>query len=164
METRQDKINYYLNIAESVLERSTCNRRLFGAVIVKNDEIVSTGYNGSPRGRRNCNDKGFCLREKLGVVRGQRYELCCAVHAEANAIISASRYDMIGSSLFLVGKEKSSMEYTKDISCCSMCKRLVINAGIKEVYCRTSDNEWKYIDVEKDWVNDWCDEFDINGY
>ena len=93
---RISKENYYLDIAETVLERATCLRRVFGAIIVKNDEIISTGYNGAPRGRRNCVDMGFCTREAMRVPRGERYELCRSVHAEANAIISAARRDMMG--------------------------------------------------------------------
>ena len=81
---RISKENYYLDIAETVLERATCLRRVYGAIIVKNDEIISTGYNGAPRGRRNCVDMGFCTREAMQVPRGQRYELCRSVHAEAN--------------------------------------------------------------------------------
>ena len=116
---RIDKINYYLDIAESVLERSTCIRRCFGAVIVKNDEIISTGYNGAPRGRKNCSDLGYCMREKLNIPRGERYELCRSVHGEENAIISASRKDMIGSSLYLVGKNFDNDEYVKDARPCA---------------------------------------------
>ena len=81
------KENYYLDIAETVLERSTCLRRQYGAIIVRNDEIVATGYNGAPRGRKNCSDLGYCVREQMRVPRGERYELCRSVHAEANAII-----------------------------------------------------------------------------
>ena len=99
---RISKENYYLNIAQTVLERATCLRRVYGAIIVKNDEIISTGYNGSPRGRKNCVDMGFCTREAMQVPRGERYELCRSVHAEANAIISASRRDMVGGTLYLV--------------------------------------------------------------
>ena len=95
---RISKENYYLDIAQTVLERATCLRRIYGAIIVKNDEIISTGYNGAPRGRRNCVDMGYCTREALRVPRGERYELCRSVHAEANAIISASRRDMVGAS------------------------------------------------------------------
>ncbi len=90
------KENYYLDIAETVLERSTCLRRQYGAIIVRNDEIVATGYNGAPRGRKNCSDLGYCVREQMRVPRGERYELCRSVHAEANAIISASRNECIG--------------------------------------------------------------------
>ena len=90
---RVDKVNYYLNIADAVLERSTCLRRHYGAIIVRNDEIVSTGYIGAPRGRKNCVDLGRCTREELQVPSGQRYELCRSVHADATAIISAARSD-----------------------------------------------------------------------
>ena len=108
---RIDKINYYLDIAESTLERSTCIRRNFGAIIVKNDEIISTGYNGAPRGRKNCIDLGYCMREKLNIPRGERYEMCRSVHAEQNAIISASRRDLIDATIYLVGKEVATGEY-----------------------------------------------------
>ena len=99
---RIDKINYYLDIAETVLERGTCLRRNFGAIIVNNDQIVSTGYTGAPRGRKNCCDLGFCIRQERNIPRGERYELCRSVHAEANAIIHASREQMIGATLYLV--------------------------------------------------------------
>jgi len=92
---RRDKINYYLDLAEVVSQRGTCLRKQYGAVIVKNDEVVSTGYVGAPRGRDNCIDLGFCIREQLNVPRGERYELCRSVHAEANAIISAARERML---------------------------------------------------------------------
>lgn len=105
---RLDKNNYYLNIAETVTKRSTCLRKAFGAVIVKNDEIVSTGYNGAPRGRKNCSDIGKCIRNELNIPRGERYELCRSVHAEANAIISASRQEMLNSSIYLVGLDIDS--------------------------------------------------------
>ena len=90
---RIDKINYYLEIADTVLKRGTCLRRNYGAVIVKNDEIISTGYTGAPRGRTNCIDLGFCAREKLNIKSGEKYELCRSVHAEQNAVISAARKD-----------------------------------------------------------------------
>ena len=111
---RISKTNYYLDIAESVLERGTCLRRNFGAIIVKNDEIISTGYVGAPRGRKNCCDLKYCTREKLNVPRGERYELCRSVHAEANAIISAERSKMIGSTLYLSGREVDSNEIIKN--------------------------------------------------
>ncbi len=148
---RVDKNNYYLDIAETVIERGTCLRRNFGAIIVKNDEIVSTGYTGAPRGRENCSSIGFCIREKLSVPRGERYELCRSVHAEANAIISASRRDMIGATLYLVGKDAKTGEYVENTSSCSMCKRLVINAGISKVVIRNTKRDYIEVDVE-DWV------------
>lgn len=148
---RRDKNNYYLDIAESVSQRGTCLRRLYGAVIVKNDEIISTGYVGSPRGRKNCSDLGYCVRNKLGIPRGERYELCRSVHAEANAIISASRESMIDSTLYLVGLELPDLSYVKDASCCSMCKRTVINAGIATVIIRDDKDSYREINVSE-WI------------
>lgn len=148
---RRDKINYYLDLAEVVSQRGTCLRRRFGAVIVKNDEVISTGYVGAPRGRKNCTDMGICIRQKLNIPRGERYELCRSVHAEANAIISASRDKMIGSSLFLVGIEALDGSYVKNASCCSMCKRQVINAGIEKVYIRDTKEDYRVVDVN-DWI------------
>ena len=135
---RISKANYYLDIAQTVLERATCLRRVYGAIIVKNDEIISTGYVGAPRGRQNCCDLGYCTREKLNVPRGERYELCRSVHAEANAIISASRRDMVGGTLYLVGRDARTGELLGDATSCSMCRRLIINAGIKGVLNFTS--------------------------
>ena len=146
-----DKDNYYLDIAETVLERSTCLRRMYGAIIVRNDEIVSTGYNGAPRGRRNCVDLNYCIRENLGVPSGQRYELCRSVHAEANAIISAARRDTIGGTLYLVGHLYRTGEVIP-AECCSMCKRLVINAGISRVVARISRDEYVVTDVQE-WID-----------
>ena len=117
MDTRRGKEDYYLDIADAVLNRSTCLRRKYGAIIVRNDEILSTGYNGAPRGRRNCTDVGGCMRETLGIPSGERYELCRSVHAEAS----------------------------------SMCKRLIINAGITQVVVRTGTESNRVIHV-RDWV------------
>ena len=151
MEQRISKENYYLNIAETVLERATCLRRVFGAIIVKNDEIISTGYNGAPRGRRNCVDMGFCTREAMKVPRGERYELCRSVHAEANAIISAARRDMVGGTLYLVGRNAQTGELLHDATSCAMCRRMVINAGLSKVVIRTTASEFSVVDVQ-DWV------------
>ena len=148
---RIDKENYYLDIAETVLERSTCLRRCYGAIIVKNDEIVSTGYNGAPRGRKNCMDLGYCTREAMNIPSGQRYELCRSVHAEMNAIISAARRDTLGSTLYLAGREASTGELLHDATSCSMCRRLVINAGLKEVVIRRTATAFDVVDVA-DWV------------
>ncbi len=148
---RVDKNNYYLDIAETVLERGTCLRRNFGAIIVKNDEIVATGYTGAPRGRKNCCSVGVCIREKLAIPRGERYELCRSVHAEANCIISAQRRDMIDSSLYLVGRDKKNGELVENTSSCSMCKRMIINAGIKNVVIRNSPDKYTVVDVEE-WI------------
>ncbi|MBR5121720.1 MAG: cytidine deaminase [Oscillospiraceae bacterium] len=147
----RDKANYYLDIADAVSERGTCLRRKFGAVIVNNDVIISTGYAGAPRGRKNCSDLGYCLRSKLGIPRGERYELCRSVHAEMNAIISASRERMIGATLYLCGREVDTGEYIKNSSCCSMCKRVVINAGIEKVVIRDDDESFRTVDG-MDWI------------
>lgn len=148
---RRDKINYYLDIAETVLERGTCLRRNYGSIIVKNDEIISTGYTGAPRGRRNCIDLGFCMREKLNVPRGERYELCRSVHSEANAIISAPRNEMIGSTLYLAGKDAKTGELVENASSCAMCKRMILNAGIEKVVVRLTKDTYKIIDVAE-WI------------
>ena len=149
---RRDKINYYLDIAEAVTGRGTCLRRNFGAVIVKNDTIISTGYVGAPRGRANCNELHYCTREKLQVPRGERYELCRSVHAEANAIISASRNECIGADLYLVGHDARTGEILQDATSCSMCRRMIINAGIKRVVVRNSRQEFTVVPVQ-DWID-----------
>ena len=148
---RISKENYYLDIAETVLERATCLRRVYGAIIVKNDEIISTGYNGAPRGRANCTDLGYCTREAMKVPRGERYELCRSVHAEANAIISAPRRDMVGGTIYLVGRDAQTGELLKDATSCSMCRRLVINSGLERVVIRRTETEFDVVDV-RDWV------------
>ena len=126
---RVKKDKYYLDIAESVTKRSTCLRRQYGAIIVKNDEVISTGYNGAPRGEMNCCDCGFCQRDALGIPKGERYELCATVHAEANAIISAARRDMIGGTIYIVGIDAKNGSYANPAPCL-MCRRLIKNAGI----------------------------------
>lgn len=148
---RRDKINYYLDLAEIVSQRTTCLRRRYGAVIVKNDEVISTGYVGAPRGRKNCTDLGYCIRQQMGIPRGERYELCRSVHAEANAIISASRDKMIDATLYLTGVEVSDGSYVSKSCSCSMCKRLIINAGISQVVIRDDKDNYRIINVE-DWI------------
>ena len=148
---RIDKTNYYLDIAETVLERSTCLRSRYGAIVVHNDEIVSTGYNGAPRGRENCIDLGYCLREQMRIPHGERYELCRSVHAEMNAIISASRSECLGATLYLAGKNASTGEYLETVQPCSMCRRVIINAGIKKVVMRTGKERYETVNVQE-WV------------
>jgi dCMP deaminase len=148
---RTDKENYYLDIAETVMERSTCLRRKYGAIIVLNDEIISTGYNGAPRGRKNCDDLNYCTRESLKVPSGERYELCRSVHAEANAIISAARRDILGATLYLVGRETASDDYVEGTTPCTMCRRFIINAGIAKVICRVQEDTYSVTNV-RDWV------------
>ena len=149
--TRVDKHNYYLDIADTVTERGTCLRRNFGAIIVKNDEIVATGYTGAPRGRKNCSDLGFCMREKLNIPRGERYELCRSVHAEANCIISASRRETLGATLYLVGRDVKTGELVENANSCAMCKRMIINAGIEKIVVRNTKTDYTVIPVS-DWV------------
>lgn len=151
MDERTSKELYYLGIADAVQNRSTCLRRKYGAIIVRNDEILSTGYNGAPRGRANCTSIGRCTRTELGIPSGERYELCRSVHAEANAIISAARRDMLGATLYLVGRDAVTGEMLKDAMPCSMCKRLIINAGITQVVVSTGADSYDVIHV-RDWV------------
>ena len=146
---RRDKVNYYLDLAEVASQRGTCLRKQYGAVIVKNDEVVATGYVGAPRSRTNCIDLGYCIREQLNVPRGERYELCRSVHAEANAIISASRERMLGSAIYLTGIDlKDNGNYVKNANPCSMCKRMIINAGIETVYIRDDKDNYRVIKVQ----------------
>ena len=148
---RVSKHNYYLDIAETVSERSTCLRKRYGAIIVKNDVIISTGYNGAPRGRKNCNDIGSCMRDTLNIPRGERYEMCRSVHAEANAIISAPRNEMIGATMYLVGRDAKTGELVANANSCSMCKRMVINAGIETVVIRDDNKKFRIVNVA-DWI------------
>lgn len=150
MSERIDKDAYYLGIAREVAERSTCLRRRYGAVIVKNDEIISTGYNGAARGEKNCCDLGECWREAHNIPHGEQYEKCVAVHAEQNAVISAARRDMIGATLYLAGYEYKPLQVDlgqkgsftldgwipmngEDVKPCLICKRMIQNAGIARV-------------------------------
>ena len=151
MEKRRTKENYYLDIADAALQRSTCLRRKYGAIVVSDDEILATGYNGAPRGRLNCSDLGRCTREELNIPSGERYELCRSVHAEANAIISAARRDMLGGTLYLVGRNAGSNELVENATPCAMCRRLIINAGIKRVVARTGDESYSVTEVEE-WI------------
>lgn len=148
---RVSKINYYLDIAETVAKRCTCLRKHYGAIIVKDDCIVSTGYNGAPRGRKNCSDLNFCMRDKLNIPRGERYEMCRSIHAEANAIIAASREEMLGSTLYMTCVDPKTGELVPGTSSCAMCKRQVINAGIARVVVRDTKEDYRIIEVS-DWI------------
>ncbi len=161
---RIEKENYYLDIAQTVLERSTCLRRRYGAIIVRNDEIVATGYNGAPRGRKNCSDLGLCVREQMCVPRGERYELCRSGHAEANAIISASRNECIGGTIYLVGEDAKNGAILSDATSCSMCRRLIINAGLERVVIRMTPSEYTVVQVQ-DWIDqdDSIAEIELDG-
>lgn len=150
---RPSKTDYYLDIAKAVAQRGTCLRRKFGAIIVKDDRIVSTGYVGAPRGRINCCDRGKCFRMENNIPSGTRYELCRSTHAEMNAIINASKEEMEGATMYLVGIENDG-SYTKNADCCSMCKRVVINSGIEKVIIATGEGKHKCINVTEWIVND----------
>ena len=153
MNERISKENYYLDIAQTVAERSTCLRRKFGAIIVKNDAIISTGYNGAPRGRKNCSDMGFCMRTHLNIPRGERYELCRSVHAEANAIINAPRDQMLGATLYMACLDAPTGELFSGTNSCAMCKRMVLNSGIEKLVIRDTPTEYRVVTV-KDWIED----------
>ena len=150
---RISKPNYYLDIAQTVAKRGTCLRRKFGCIIVKNDIIVSTGYNGAPRGRKNCCELNYCLREQMNIPRGERYELCRALHAEANAIIAASREEMLDSTLYMTCVNPADGSLFAGTNSCSMCKRQIINAGIERVIIRDTPEEYRVIRVS-DWIED----------
>lgn len=151
---RIDKENYYLDIAETVLERSTCLRRCYGAIIVQHDEIISTGYNGAPRGRKNCADLNFCTRMKMNIPSGERYELCRSVHAEANCIISAARKDTLDATLYMACRDPQTGDLIPHSTSCSMCRRLIINAGIKRVVIRDTPTDYRVVDVQKEWIDE----------
>ena len=150
---RVTKVNYYLDIAQTVATRSTCLRKSFGAIIVKNDTIISTGYNGAPRGRKNCSDICTCIRDQLNIPRGERYELCRSVHSEANAIIAASRDQMLGATLYMTCLDSKTGEVIPDTNSCAMCKKLIINAGISTVIIRNTPDSYKVVEVS-DWLED----------
>ncbi|MGL5439182.1 MAG: deoxycytidylate deaminase [Filifactoraceae bacterium] len=150
---RIDKMNYYLNIAQAAAQRGTCLRRNYGCIIVKNDEIISTGYSGAPRGRKNCTDLNYCMRDKLLIPRGQRYEKCRSVHSEMNAIISAARKDMIGSHMYMVGIDAKTGLLVENANSCSLCKRLIINSGIEKIIIRDTQEKYREIFVTS-WIDD----------
>ena len=150
---RVSKENYYLDIAQTVAERSTCLRKRYGAIIVKNDVILSTGYNGAPRGRKNCCDLGQCMRDKLNIPRGERYELCRSVHSEQNAIIAASREQMLGATLYMACIEPADGSLVPGTSSCMMCKRVILNAGIAKVVIRDTKEDFRVIETSE-WITD----------
>ncbi len=164
MRERPDKDHYYLNIAREVSRRSTCLRRWFGAVIVKNDQIISTGYAGAARGAKNCSDIGVCPRQQAGIPRGERYELCRSIHAEQNAIIHATRADMIDSTLYLVGLDAESGEVIEGARPCKICTRMIINAGIATVKALNPDDSVATFEVEEFVRNEELDLTKARGY
>lgn len=159
---RPSKDRWYLKIAEQVALRSTCLRRNYGAVIVKEDEILSTGYGGAPRKTKNCNEVGFCYRDRIGAKKGEHYELCRGVHAEQNAIIQARRIDMLGATLYLVGLDAKTKKWLSDVEPCPICKRIIINAGIKKIIAGEANGKQKCYPVEE-WVQTSLAEFREEG-
>jgi dCMP deaminase len=137
---RPTKIDYYLNIATEIATRATCLRRNYGAIIVKDDRIVSTGYNGSPRGCNNCSEVGKCKRNEMGIPQGQNYDKCLSVHAEQNAMLAASKEEMQGAILYLAGIEVETGEIIGLPIPCLLCKKMLINAGVDKVIARTNKN------------------------
>jgi len=164
MRERPDKDHYYLNIAREVACRSTCLRRWFGAVLVKNDQIISTGYAGAARGAKNCSDIGVCPRQQAGIPRGERYELCRSVHAEMNAIIHAARADMLGSTLYLVGLDAVSGNVISGARPCQICTRLIINAGVATVKTLNPDDSVSVFAVTEFVENEELDLTKKSGY
>ena len=138
MKNRISKDDYYLDIALIVSKRSTCLKRHYGCVIVKNDEIIATGYNGSPRGEKNCCELGICKRMDVEHNSGD-YSDCHSVHAEQNAMLEAARKDMIGATMYLAGEEEKEffkLLEIKDASPCPICERMIRNSGIERVINR----------------------------
>lgn len=146
---RVSKTDTYLNCAEVFAYRSTCIKRKYGAVIVKNDVVISTGYNGSPRKKENCCDIGKCPRIAMNLHQGEGYAMYKAVHAEANALLNCSREQTVGADLYLTGvnPEDSSIHIAKP---CPLCARMIIQAGIKNVYLRQSENPNDYKTIHAD--------------
>ena len=155
---RQSKHEYYLGIAKEVAHRSTCYRRSLGAIIIRDDQIISTGYVGAPRKTKDSFEHGNCLRDKLNIPHGQRYELCRSVHAEQNAIINAARagVSLLGGDMYIYGSKYGEKKPINAFPC-FMCKKMIINAGLKRVICSTADGKMKIFSIE-DWIKDWQDQ------
>lgn len=154
MEKRAQKDKYYLNIAKEIAQRSACFRNRCGSIIIKDDAIVATGYIGAPRKTKDCLERGECLRDKLKIPHGQRYELCRSVHSEQNAIINAARsgVSILGGDIFIYSESKKG-ELVDSFSC-FICKKMIINAGLNRVVCSIRNGDYKVFKV-KDWVSDW---------
>lgn len=155
--TRPSKDQYYLNIAKEVSERSTCLKAKLGAVVIRDDQIISTGYNGSPRGTKSSLERGFCLRQQLNIPSGQRYEICRSVHAEQNAIINAARagVSLLGGDIYIYGFYQETQSPI-DALPCFICKKMIINCGLKRCVCSTKDGGLMIFNIE-DWIQDWVE-------
>lgn len=156
MEKRKDRYNYYLAIAKEVASRSTCFRYRYGVVIVRNDQIISTGYVGAPRGTKDCMEKGFCFRKQEKIPHGQRYELCCSVHAEQNAIINAARggVSLLGARMYIWGA-KYGEDKPVDAFPCFICKKMIMNAGIEAVFISLKDYKGGGLTDVQHWIEEW---------
>lgn len=154
MEKRISRDEYCLNIAREIGKHSTCFRNKLGAVIVKDHVILTTGYIGAPRKTKDCLEREECLRDKLNIPHGQNYVICRSVHAEQNAIINAARSgtSIVGGDMYLCGLTGKGERI--DTFPCFLCKRMIINAGLKRMICSTRDGNYKIFQV-KDWVKDW---------
>jgi dCMP deaminase len=152
---RTSKDLYYLGIAKEVSRRSTCFRRSIGAIIVRDDQIISTGYVGAPRKTKDSLEHGFCLRDKLAIPHGQRYELCRSVHAEQNAIINAARagVSLLGGDMYIYGSEPGG-ETPINALPCFICKKMIVNCGLGRIVCSTAEGGSQVFRVE-DWIRDW---------
>jgi dCMP deaminase len=154
---RPEKDLYYLNIAEVVSKRSTCLKVLIGAIIVKEDQIIATGYVGAPRHTKSSIEHGFCLRKKLNIPSGSQYELCRSVHAEQNAIINAARagVSVLGGSMYVFGRDREADQIINAFPC-FICKKMIINADLERVIISTKDNEEKFKTfLVENWVEEW---------
>ncbi len=152
MKSRKKKLRpgwdeYFIGIAKAVATRATCLRRKYGAVITKDNIIVSTGYNGAPAGMRDCLEVGQCTRKELQIPHGERYELCHSVHAEANAIIRASVDELWGATMYIAGSDNETGECLSEP--CMMCKRMILNAQIAKVVYSDGKNRFTVIDPKK---------------
>lgn len=147
-----DKINKYLDMAEDVARKSKCLRANYGSIIVKNDKVISYGYNDVPDGRSTCSELGYCIKERLNIPHGEGYSKCRAICSEQNAIIRANPEELVDSTLYLVGLDPKTNDYIDDPKPCCVCERFIINSRIKEVYVRLNKEEYKLIDA-KDFIN-----------
>jgi dCMP deaminase len=155
---RLSKDQYYLDLAKSVCRRATCTKVEIGAVIIRDDQVVSTGYCGAPRGTKSSLEHGFCLRKKLGIPSGQRYELCRSVHAEQNAIINAARSgtSVLNGDMYIYGqfREDGKEGETIDAFPCFICKKMIINTGINRVICSLKEGGFQIFKID-DWIKEW---------
>ncbi len=154
--SRPSKDEYYLDLAKSVCRRGTCLKVEIGAVIIREDQVVATGYCGAPRGTKSSLQHGFCLRKKLGIPSGHRYEMCRSVHAEQNAIINAARSgtSLFGGDMYIYGRSVGEDSSEIDAFPCFICKKMLINCGLKRVICSLKNGGMKVFLIE-DWVKEW---------